>query len=875
MNDGWGFDWTWLRPAWLLWLLPALAIVVWGHWRSLSHAPRWQGGISLLLRLAVITCLTLALTGVTYLQPTARQMIVVAVDRSASVDTAARETADRFLDKLRTAAERQGDTTLRLLPFAATPETSHDLLALDAETRWSLLKASPEETAETLESDLAAALRTADATIPPSYVPRIVLLSDGRSTTGDPLAAADRSLSPIWTVPLPARSTPEVQVAAVEAPAEVRPGQPFELEVVLNANNTAAGYVDLFRDDVRVSDPSSGPLRLQPGENRLRFTETVGGQSRTQFTARVRGLEAGDTLLENNQAAAIVQTASQPRVLLIDADVEQIAPLRWALEEQKIQLEVRPPAGLPDSLNALQRFDALVLSNVPATALSQTQMENIGRYVKELGGGFVMLGGDQAFGLGGYYQSHLEQVLPVRTRFEKEREKPSLAMVLVIDKSGSMGGERIALAKEAARAAVELLGPRDQIGILAFDGESYWVSDLQPAGDSGSILDRIHTIDASGGTNMFPAMDQAYQSLLAANAKIKHCLVLTDGQSSPADFEGLAGDMAAAQITVSTVALGAEASTELLRDIARLGQGRYYFCNDPQSVPQVFAKETMEASQSAINELPFLPISLRSSPVLAGIDLERAPFLLGYVVTRAKPTSEVILASESGDPLLAWWRYGLGMSVAFTSDAKSRWAAEWLAWPDFAPFWAQVLRHAMRPPEAVGMHVALATEAGVTRVRLETVDPRGRFVNDAETRLTVIDPTGARRSIPLLLTAPGRYEASLPSRQAGPYELEFMQRRDGAEPLRQSRSFVRGYPEELRLRPPDRATLRQLASLSGGQFDASPKAIVAAPPAATGRKPQPLWPWLLMAALTLFVIDVAVRRLPTDRRDAGSRPGVA
>ena len=176
-------------------------------------------------------------------------------------------------------------------------------------------------------------------------------------------------------------------------------------------------------------------------------------------------------------------------------------------------------------------------------------------------------------------------------------------------------------------------------------------------------------------------------------------------------------------------------------------------------MPQIFAKETVTASKSAINEQPFSPTVVRPTQVLSEIRLDEAPFLLGYVVTRPKPTAEVILATEAGDPLLAWWRYGLGMSVAFTSDAKSRWAAEWLSWPQFGQFWAQVARHAMRKAEAKGTVVQVDRKGRKAVVSLDAIEPSGKFLNRATTELTLVDPQLRTRKLEMAQVAPGRYQA--------------------------------------------------------------------------------------------------------------------
>jgi len=513
----------------------------------------------------------------------------------------------------------------------------------------------------------------------------------------------------------------------------------------------------------------------------------------------------------------------------------------------------------PESLADLQNYECLVLSNVPATALTQQQMQVARTWVQDLGGGFVMLGGEQSFGLGGYYKSELEEMLPVRSDFEKEKEKPSLAMVLVIDKSGSMSGDPIEMAKSAAQSAVELLGKRDQVAVLAFDGDTYVISEMQSANNTGRICDDISRIEAGGGTTMYPAMEMAFEMLAGTPARLKHVIILTDGVSSPGDFEGLAQHMANSKITVSTVALGS-ADLELLEQIARVGKGRFYATDDPSQIPQIFAKETMTASKSAIDEQPFIPIVVRATHALADLDMENSPFLLGYVMTRPKPTAEVILATEKGDPLLAWWRYGLGMTAAFTSDAKSRWAAEWMTWPGYGKFWTQVIRQVMRSSDARGIEVHVAQQGARVNVAVDAVDEVGQFINQAEVELTVIDPQLRRRPLTLQQDSPGRYSSELDLRDSGAYHLDISVRRHGQVVYRQTRGIMRGYSDELRIRPPDEALLREIADVTGGRFDVA-AADVFAKSTSQVERPTPLWPTLLTAAALLLIIDVALRRI--------------
>jgi hypothetical protein len=483
--------------------------------------------------------------------------------------------------------------------------------------------------------------------------------------------------------------------------------------------------------------------------------------------------------------------------------------------------------------------------------------------VQDLGGGLIMIGGDQAFGLGGYYKTTVEEILPVRSDFEKEKEKPSLAMVLVVDKSGSMGGLKIEMAKDAAKAAVELLGPKDKIGVIAFDGDLFWIADVQSAANKGQVIDKISAIEAGGGTTMGPPMEAAHEALLNTPAKLKHVIVLTDGVSEPADFEGIAQNMAQAKITCSTVAVGDDCDFKLLQEIARIGNGRYYPAEDPSNVPQIFAKETVTASKSAINEQPFTPIVTRPSPAVADIKFDEAPILLGYVTTRPKPTSELILATEKGDPLLAWWRYGLGVSVAFTSDAKSRWAAEWLSWPGYSKFWAQVVRQAMRRSDAKGVFVQVARKDGKASVTLDAVRTDGKYLNDAAGELTVIEPQGGERKLAMTQTAPGRYVGEFPAEKAGTYHVQMTQQAKGQPATQQSRGLVVSYDEELRIRPTNATLLESIARSSGGAFRPEPEAVFA-PDERIATRALPLWPYLVAAAALIFLADVALRRIDFD-----------
>lgn len=869
------FDLT--RP-WMLTLLLAALPVLWFFFvRSLSDFPKAQRRASLGIRAVMVTMLAMALAGLNMLHETDEPFFVFLIDESTSVSQNGNTAANEFLDS---ALETIGDRPMAFVNFASQPkavrksrsesanqsdeqpEPNASVEQTDSSTETDSPSSEPDFDAKAARAafrdgtNIARAIESAAGYLPPGYVPHIVLLTDGNETTGDALAAATRSRIPITTVPLPTRSEPEVQVSAVNVPAEVREGEPFYVEVVVQSNHDDNAMVEVYRGDHKVVGETR---KLKQGENRFRFQQSIERARLAAYSVRISKMQ-NDTLLDNNQDTGLVYAAGKPRVLIIESDPSLIRDLAYALEEQGVESDVRPPQGMPETLADLQNYELLMLSNVPATALTQQQMEVTKTYVQELGGGFIMLGGEQSFGLGGYYKSALEDILPVRSDFEKEKETPSLAMVLVIDKSGSMSGEPIEMAKSAARSAAELLGRNDKVAVLAFDGTTYVISEMQSARNKGKISDEISRIDAGGGTTMFPAMEMAFEMLSQTSAKLKHTILLTDGVSTPGDFEGMAQQMVSAKMTVSTVAAGGGADQELLETIARVGKGRYYFTDDAAQVPQIFAKETVTASKSAIDEQPFLPQVIRATHTLSELDMEAAPFLLGAVMTRPKPTSEVILATEKGDPLLAWWRYGLGMTAAFTSDAKNRWAAEWMTWEGFGKFWTQVIRHTMRKSDARGIIVHTERTGKQVALSIDAVTQLGQFLNDADVELTLIDPQLKRTKSTLTQAAPGRYSGGFETTRSGAYHMEIALKKNDQVIYRQSRGLSVGYSDELRIRPTNAPLLRRIAEVSGGMFSPQPTEIMKGKRPPTTR-PTPLWPYLVAASLALLLLDVALRRV--------------
>ena len=633
---------------------------------------------------------------------------------------------------------------------------------------------STEELAQTLEqwrqgvsedkfrsgTQLAEGLLATRLAFPAGKVRRTVLLTDGQETDGD-IAAVLHQLSEentdVRLHGIEGLSYPEASVVSITSSARgAFHGEVLRLAVETAANRDMKATLRIVHRGVAVQQRE---VQLKShGRNITHFDVDMATPGDTLWAAEI--IPAEDHFPINNRASCSIFVSGRPRVLVLHEKPREMRAVARALREQDMAVEVRGRHGMPETLEGLAAFDAVILADLPATALSPRQMQMIKRYVVDLGGGLVMLGSENSFGLGGYYKTPVEDVLPIVSRFEKEKENPSLAMVLVIDKSGSMSGLPIQLARQAAHAAVELLGPRDMIGVVGFDGQPQLICEMSSAAAKDSVQAAIDSLAAGGGTYMYPAMVAAKEMLETTPSKIRHMICLSDGHTQPADHESLVEEMADAGITVSTVALG-DADKHLLASIAEQGRGRYYETDDPANVPQIFTKETMQAAKSAIKEDLYGSIQLTDHPILAGYQESDLPFSLGYVMTEAKPTAQLLLAVETGDPLLAVGRYGLGAGMAYTSDLTEKWGGEWLAWDDCGKFWAQALRGVLRKHSVEGLLATSRQNPDGWRLDILRTGSDLLPVNQIQWNAILLDEDGQTQKIPVQETGLGRYTATV------------------------------------------------------------------------------------------------------------------
>jgi Mg-chelatase subunit ChlD len=871
---------TYSAYLWLLFLVPltfALGLISHPSGQSIR---RWSG---LWVRAFLLTAMILALAGIQLRISSNLLTTVFVLDVSDSISPKERARGEDFI--------RQSIEAMKSAPGqnqAAIVLFGEDALVdrLASQEEFSSLTSIPVST----RTDIASALQLAQAILPGEGARRIVLLSDGRENVGQAMeqaAIAGASQIELSYVPLGGRGgEAEVLLETLTAPAEARQGERIELRVDINSNVSLPAILRVFADDALIHTQE---LTLEAGQNRLRVpvepsrVNPASGTGFRRFRAQI--IPAVDTLLQNNEASAFTVVHGPPNILLIEGQPDDGENLARSLEAAGMNLTRIAPAQAPATLSSLAGYDAVVLVNVRADAIPDGTMQALPVFVRDLGRGLVMVGGTDAYGAGGYLRSPLEEALPVEMDVRDRQLEANLALVLAVDKSGSMGrchcddpdlnqtytrqevGQpKVDIAKEAVMRAASALGKQDYLGVVAFDNQPRWVVELNRLVDPASLENSIAGFQAEGQTNMQSGVQAAYQALQGVEARRKHIILLTDGWVRTGDLTEMAQEMKEQGITLSVVAAG-EGSAEYLAALSQLGGGSYYPATDIFRVPEFFLKETVKSVGEYIVEEPFYPLPSAPGPVLRGLDTSSLPPLLGYNGTTGKNTARMDLLTPRGDPLLATWQFGLGRSAAWTSDLKGQWAKEWLEWPGFERFAPQLVGWVLPAPKVEGLTTEISLQDGDAIIQVQAIDKNGQPLNFLEGNATIIDPDMETVQAPLKQVGAGLYQATTRASQPGTY-LVRLGINQGDQSLGQATlGFVVPYSPEYRASGVNESFLGSIAKAAGGRlltesasaFDR--EGLVAIPQA------REIWAPLLLGVALLFPLDVAVRRLLISKKD--------
>jgi len=819
---------TFDHPLALLLLLPVLAWAAW-EWRTSSR----RG--ALLLKTGSLMAVAAALSMPRLTVYETRMAVGLLADTSASISPQDLATESALAGQMERA---HGRHWMRVIPFArSTRNAAPDERAGD---KWQLRHtAAPSGHA----TDLESAIRDGVASLPAGMVPRLVLASDGHENSGSVASAiwqAQQLGIPVDTVLLAGRPKPGLLLDSVVIPGQVFSGERFSVEVTVEAPRAARAAVDLSAEGKSLG---RNTVDLASGVNHLRLQASVNSVGAIDLAGRISAEGLGETIFEN------AVTLRSPRVLLVSHDPEASeAHLLHTLQANQFETE-KNPNGVPDKLDPYQ---LVIINNWDMESIPQPRKAALENYVKQ-GGGLVWISGEHNVYVDkkDAPEDELERTLPAK--IAPPRSTEGTAVVLIIDKSSSMEGRKIELARLAAIGVVENLRPVDSVGVLIFDNSFQWAVPLRKADDRAAIKRLISGITPDGGTQIAPALTEAYQRVLPQPALYKHIVLLTDGISEEGDAMALCKEALANHVTISTVGLGQDVNRVFLEKVAQFAEGKSYFLNDPSGLEQILLKDVEEHTGMTAVEKTITAKVVKQAEILDGVGIESAPPLRGYVRYQARPSADVILQVEHDDPLLARWQYGLGRVAVFTSDAKNRWAEKWVAWPGFDRLWANLFRDLLphTPQTETAVDFDRSTNQLVVDYRLSKNVDDPAVIPD----VFVFGPDNLRAPLKVSKIAAGHYR--------GRIEIGQSQGLFRIRPVEDSRAFpeVGFYRQEDEMQEygHNEALLRQIAAATGGRFRPSVSQIFDAGNRSI-RGVMQLWPGLLVLAVLLNLAELILRK---------------
>lgn len=831
------------HPWALLLLLLPLAWLAW-EWRSVGRR------LGLALKAGAFVAIIIAIAQPSMVVFESKVAVAMLADTSASVSPEDLQRESGFADRLEKARGRHWS---RVIPFARS--TRDTLISERIKNNWRIHYTAG---AGGRATDLETAIRDGAASLPSGMVPRLLLVSDGNENLGSAARAiwqAQQLGIPVDTMSLTGRPKPGLMLESVSFPGQVFSGERFPVDVTLESPASAQATVELSAEGKPIG---TNQAQLSDGTNHLRLEATVNSAGAIAMAGKISAGSLGEARFED------AVTLRKPRALLISHDPpESEVHLERVLESNQFEID-RAADGVPATLDGYQ---LIIVNNWNAESISADRKAALEDYVKK-GGGLAWIAGEHnAYNdKKGQEEDALERTLPAK--LAPPRSPEGTAVVLIIDKSSSMEGRKIELARLAAIGVVENLRDIDMVGVLIFDNSFQWAVTLRKADDRGSIKRLISGITPDGGTQIAPALTEAYQKVLPTNAVYKHIVLLTDGISEEGDSMTLTKEAVANHVTISTVGLGQDVNRAFLEKVASSAEGKSYFLNEPEGLEQILLRDVQEHTGVTAVEKNIQPKVVKQAEILEGVGIETAPALHGFVRYQARPAADTILSADREDPLLVRWQYGLGRSAVFTSDAKNRWAANWVTWPGFDKLWANIFRDLL--PHAPQSE----TTADFDRASNElVVDYRlSRNVDDPATipDIFVMGPNGFQAPLKVTKVTAGHYRGKLGIGQAqGLFRVR---------PVADSRAFpeVGFYRQEDEMLEygNNEPLLKQIAAATGGRFNPSPKQVFDAG-ARSIRTTMDLWPGLLALAIALNLAELIVRKWKGLLEAVGLRPRVA
>ncbi|WP_066411775.1 VWA domain-containing protein [Sutcliffiella cohnii] len=826
------------KPLMLLLLLPSIVSLV--FFLKIKMKKGVKEYTILTLRTFVYLLLILALSVPQLLYPVQGLHTIFIVDQSESV----KRVENEMLKAVNTAVASKGKEDAVAVATLANKTTLERAFSTEPGKLSSVSKND-----ETYFTNLEEGLTFASQYIPPDAKGRVVLLTDGVETSGNVLSQAEILAAKnveVDVIPFQPAHVKDVLISNFTTPKSGFVGETIPLTIAVESNVDSEGELIVTQNNETVIRE-----RVAIAEGRNYFAYQVPLQQTGMYTFKAEIIAESDEVVENNLSYAITNVSGEPRVLVVHNDgngqniYDSLQTSGWNVDQVSSEL-------LPTSLAGFLQYDSILFHNVSAHHLSESQMNMMETAVRDFGVGFVMTGGNESFGLGGYFKTPIERILPVDMDVKGKKEIPSLGLVIVLDRSGSMMGEKFDLAKEAAARSVELLREEDTFGFIAFDTEPWIVVETEPIENKAEVMETIRSTPLGGGTEIYTALQLGYEQLVDLPLKRKHIILLTDGVSPHGDYESLIEEGLENNVTLSTVAIGGDADRSLLEELAEYGTGRYYDVIDASSVPSILSRETALTTKTYIEDNPHYP------SIVGGYDWSRhftegVPSLNAYIATTIKQRAEELVISEKDDPVLARMNYGIGRTVAWTSDVTGAWSGDWPAWTGWSSLWNEIVTWSLPSFESGQYDVHQSITDGKATVNIEALEdpfmPLQVVVssNDGEVVEAITKQTG-----------PGQYEVTFPA-LPNMYFLTVSQGDNDVPINTYSTGIVVPYSTEFEQKPMNALLMEQLTTMTGGKVLEEPVEAFRDWNGNVYRTQTVITPFIVLAFL-LFFLEVAIRR---------------
>ncbi len=831
------------RPAffWLLLLLP----VLWLRWRDRRI---WV----LLVRTAILALVIVALADPQSTSQLARQEErIFAYDVSRSMPPSMRPWMESTTKQL---APGKNDRVYGFAANAKPSATAQAALGADAATN------QPDKT--NLESLLTTLLAL------PAAPRSLFLFTDGWETDGNverllpAAAAAGIKIYPMLPAERPAIAN--VAVTKVIAPSQGNSGELLNLKVNLDNQNDRP--VDGVLTLTRNGQPfKTERVKLRPGSQSFSYQSDLSAGELTAFQARFAALDpSADQFAADNHALAWTNVRSKAKVLIINGPGGSGRYLDEIVRRQGFEVISHGAEGAP----APAGHKVVIFNNAPRERFSASYLASVERHVAD-GGSFLMLGADASFSQTAYRQTPIEKIIPVEPKEPPKPPEKNRAVVLVIDKSGSMREDnRILYAKEAAKAVARQLKDNDLLGVVGFDDSPFVVVYLESMSRLRGIIDnQIDRLKPGGQTYFLPALQEGKRQLDRANAPRKHLILLSDGDTrgSESALVDLVSDMRReGKITVSAIAIGAEANVRILKRISQqYGGGLFHHTIDPSTLPQIVLQQVQDdPNDQSQDNRPLIPVQSAGSELLAGFTMRNYPVVQGYMDTEVKRGAQADLSIPRADrrpPLLASWRYGKGKSVAFTSDLEGRWTRNWVGWGGLQNFWGRIMEW-LSPSEQnlIPLHEARVSFTGGQSILDLSVYEDGSA--NSQFRFSLAGKSGKSEGT-LTKLAPGHFQVVLPAGASGDYRIDLTEDRAGQRIAFPPVAYTLAYDSGAEVPRPEfnYQLLTRLAEASGGEINpATPNNLRRE---SLSKSYQPVRQPLLLLAFILLLAEIALRRL--------------